>query len=327
MGSYIRLKVKDHAGITTSSARRYTASGMVLTQTDGRGNTAITRTDIEGRTISVTDAAGNTTTTAYCACCDAPALITDPPGHTTCYRYDVRGRKVAEWGTAVQPALFGYDDADRMTTLTTFGAVTADGDVQQPIQWSSEYNDTELGLVYYNYRHYNPVEGRWMRRDVLDETSGEKVYVYCNNSPILLSDFKGAESLPPSIKTFVDIYFNTTTELSLKSRRSLTKQLAEKSFAVLSEKIFSAFLDKIIPVSHVINAAGMVITHNMEYGYFVYGFQCKCSTEYKFDILEISGRGMGSSRNIYTPEISPFFHADVQIARAKAYTNAEKICE
>ena len=37
-----------------------------------------------------------------------------------------------------------------------FGAVSASGDVTQPFQWSSEYYDSELDLVYYNYRHYSP---------------------------------------------------------------------------------------------------------------------------------------------------------------------------
>ena len=77
-------------------------------------------TDIAGRTTSVTDAAGNTTTTAYDAHHDAPATITDALGNTTCYRYDARGRKVAEWGTGIQPACIGYDEADNMTSLTTF---------------------------------------------------------------------------------------------------------------------------------------------------------------------------------------------------------------
>ncbi|MGN0869068.1 MAG: hypothetical protein ACI4O9_06060 [Akkermansia sp.] len=45
-------------------------------------------------------------------------------------------------------------------TYTPYGTVTASGDVAQPIQWSSEYNDAELALVYYNYHHYNPVDGR-----------------------------------------------------------------------------------------------------------------------------------------------------------------------
>ncbi len=41
-------------------------------------------------------------------------------------------------------------------TYTAYGQVTASGSITQPIQWSSEYNEDELGLVYYNYRHYNP---------------------------------------------------------------------------------------------------------------------------------------------------------------------------
>ena len=105
---------------------------------------------------------------------------------------------------------------------TPYGSVTADGDVDQSprgpgggldtsqevpkgrtakgvavsqaIQWSSEYHDPELDLIYYktadgckagwmcakhaprrgettsecrriNYRYYNPTDGRWMRRD------------------------------------------------------------------------------------------------------------------------------------------------------------------
>ena len=47
-------------------------------------------------------------------------------------------------------------------SYSPYGTVTEEGDITQPIQWSSELNDAELGLVYYNYRHYNPVEGRWI---------------------------------------------------------------------------------------------------------------------------------------------------------------------
>ena len=116
----------DHAGVTTEQTRAFTATGITLTQTDGRGNATTTKTDIAGRTISVTDAATNTTTTVYSPCCDNPATVTDALGSTTCYGYDVRGRKTAEWGTAIQPALFAYDDADRMTGLTTFRADAGD---------------------------------------------------------------------------------------------------------------------------------------------------------------------------------------------------------
>ena len=91
---------KDFSGIVTTASRRYTATGMERAHTDGRGNTTTTVTDIAGRSISVTDAAGNVTTAAYCPCCDQPATVTDAMGNTTHYRYDVRGRKVAEWGTS-----------------------------------------------------------------------------------------------------------------------------------------------------------------------------------------------------------------------------------
>ena len=34
-------------------------------------------------------------------------------------------------------------------TYSPYGQVTATGNVTQPIQWSSEFNDSELGLVYW----------------------------------------------------------------------------------------------------------------------------------------------------------------------------------
>lgn len=120
----------DYVGITSTQTRAYTETGIVYANTDGRGNTTTTKTDIAGRTVSVTDAAGNTTTTAYSPYFDQPSVVTNALGNTTCYSYDLRGRKTAEWGTAIQPALFDYDEADRMTSLTTFredaGDITTD---------------------------------------------------------------------------------------------------------------------------------------------------------------------------------------------------------
>ena len=68
-------------------------------------------------------------------------------------------------------------------TYTPYGEVTATGDVTQPIQWSSEYNDAELALVYYNYRHYNPIAGRWLGRDCLLEFGCINLYKYAINNP------------------------------------------------------------------------------------------------------------------------------------------------
>ena len=78
-------------------------------------------------------------------------------------------------------------------TYTAYGQVTANGAVEQPIQWSSEYNDTELGLVYYNYRHYNPVNGRWNGRD---QHFVFNLYLFANNIPISSFDTYGDVAMP-----------------------------------------------------------------------------------------------------------------------------------
>ena len=56
--------------------------------------------------------------------------MTDALGNTVCARYDARGRKTAEWGTGTQPLLLGYDEADRLVSLTTFRAAQ-EGDIAE----------------------------------------------------------------------------------------------------------------------------------------------------------------------------------------------------
>ena len=61
-------------------------------------------------------------------------------------------------------------------TYSPYGQVTATGNVTQPIQWSSEFNDEELGLVYYNYRYYNTQDGKWMSRDYIIDIDEYNLY-------------------------------------------------------------------------------------------------------------------------------------------------------
>lgn len=126
----IVLSQKDHAGVIFTASRSYTVTGMILTQTDARGNITTTQTDIAGRKVLVTNAAGNGTGFMYGQPLDQPTTVTGSLGNTVNYRYDDRGRKAAEWGTAVQPALFDYDSMDRLVSLTTFrvGSETVSSD-------------------------------------------------------------------------------------------------------------------------------------------------------------------------------------------------------
>ena len=72
-----------------------------------------------------------------------------------------------------------------------FGAVSESGDVSQPFQWSSEHYDSELALVYYNFRHYSPDLGRWLSRDPIEEQGGRNLYAYANGNPLCESDWLG----------------------------------------------------------------------------------------------------------------------------------------
>ncbi len=74
---------------------------------------------------------------------------------------------------------------------------------RNPFRFSSEYVDDATGLSYYNWRHYDPVHGRWLSEDPMEENplnvdipyedSLEKItlYLICDNSPVNVSDVLG----------------------------------------------------------------------------------------------------------------------------------------
>ncbi|MGN0843895.1 MAG: RHS repeat-associated core domain-containing protein [Kiritimatiellia bacterium] len=75
-----------------------------------------------------------------------------------------------------------------------FGAVTAQSGTlasANTFRFSSEYAEDDLGLVYYNYRHYHPLDGRWLSQDPVDEDDDELLYAFCVNSPISGVDVLG----------------------------------------------------------------------------------------------------------------------------------------
>ena len=79
-----------------------------------------------------------------------------------------------------------------------FGAPSATGPraPDNPFRFSSEFHDPTLALVYYNYRHYNPKDARWLGRDPIEEEGCNNLYLALYNS--LLYDMLGlrGEVLP-----------------------------------------------------------------------------------------------------------------------------------
>ena len=165
------ISQKDHVGIVTTATRNYTASGMTLVQVDGRGNATTFALDLAGRTISVTDAAGAITTTVYDIAHDQPSVITDAMGNTSCYKYDLRGRKIAEWGTALQPACFDYDEANHMTMLMTFRGIpetNEDGSPSQSGEGAAAGDETTWT--------FDPATGLESHKTYADNSSVAKTY-------------------------------------------------------------------------------------------------------------------------------------------------------
>ena len=64
------------------------------------------------------------------------------------------------------------------------------------LRFSNEYADDELCLVYYNYRHYNLFDGRWVARDRIGEAVSQNLYLFINNSPFAKYDFLGDLLIP-----------------------------------------------------------------------------------------------------------------------------------
>ena len=67
-------------------------------------------------------------------------------------------------------AHYDYAPFGAVTRAVNTSAISARNfHLENPFRFSSEYHDDTLGLVYYNYRHYNPVDARWCGRDLIHQ--------------------------------------------------------------------------------------------------------------------------------------------------------------
>ena len=153
--------------------------------------------------------------------------------------YDCRGRrctkKVTVAGTATRPLTFRHAEKGLMLfyafdgnknvsdvfffalqngigahyEYAPFGAVTRTAKATSskvdliganPWRFSSEFYDSELDLVYYNYRHYSPALGRWLSRDPIEEQGGRNLYAFVGNHIGSSVDILGKWSLWECIK-------------------------------------------------------------------------------------------------------------------------------
>jgi len=77
-----------------------------------------------------------------------------------------------------------------------FGAMTASRSYLNRFGFSSEYYDADIGCVYYNYRHYNPLDGRWVSRDPIGDRGGHNLLAFVVNRPGSSLDILGLITAP-----------------------------------------------------------------------------------------------------------------------------------
>ena len=128
------------------------------------------------------------------------------------YAWDAAGLDTPLWTTDATGSCFYVADANKNIRMlfdgngtavaeydyAPFGQVTATGDYAavNPYRFSSEFHDDGTGLVYYNYRYYSPVLGRWTSRDPIGEEGGGNLYVLVYNNPVHHIDVFGLFQWP-----------------------------------------------------------------------------------------------------------------------------------
>ncbi len=98
-----------------------------------------------------------------------------------------------------------------------YGQAASTGSLVQPVQWSSEMHDEDFALVYYNYRYYNPRDGRWINRDPIAEQGGWNLYAFVGNMPILKTDTLGRQ-FPPGSAGVVNNWINNGLKKGVRTQ-------------------------------------------------------------------------------------------------------------
>ena len=116
-------------------------------------------------------------------------FVATADGRAYLYAHDANGNVAAlvDAGTGEVAARYAY---------AAFGAtLIAEGPLarRNPFRFSSEYADDETGLIYYNWRHYDPVHGAWLGRDPIGVDGGANLYAFCGNRPLDRVDNLGLE--------------------------------------------------------------------------------------------------------------------------------------
>jgi len=125
-----------------------------------------------------------------------------------------------------------------------------------PFRFSSEYADDELGLVYYNYRYYNPQNGRWISRDPMMERPQENLYGYVGNFPSAFIDVQGKFGFAlPALLNPVGLIVAAVAVTTVAITEVIAPGTTEKVIKKISENVIPKVEPIAVPVSNTVPKA------------------------------------------------------------------------
>ena len=92
--------------------------------------------------------------------------------------------------------------------------------------FSTKYEDVETGLLYYGYRYYDPVTGRWPSRDPIEERGGINLYSFGPNSSVNGYDYLGMDWLD-GVLIFCEFCAGASDSLTFGVTKSLRNVINE----------------------------------------------------------------------------------------------------
>ena len=153
-----------------------------------------------------------------------PLVFIPSVGETAYYFHD--GNKNVSDLISIESASIHYK-------YTPFGSYSVFSLSGNPFCFSSEFNDSLLGLTYYNYRHYHEGAGRWVTREPFDEDEASGLYTMLDNSPAYKTDWLGLlfyyyqtldgnySSLPNGVRALTQIRQTVVSQCSSTFRLSV----------------------------------------------------------------------------------------------------------
>ena len=117
-------------------------------------------------------------------------------------------KNVSEVIAAVGAFAAHYEYAPFGAVTTQLGALV----VANPWRFSSEYAEDDTATVYYNYRHYEPVSGRWMERYPIEERGSINLFCFVLNACDGSFDYLGMDSCASGSFNNVRIHIAPTSQ-------------------------------------------------------------------------------------------------------------------